>query len=261
MSRQRSAPAVGEKLLAACGDLWIINLPSRSDRRAEVSEQLARLGLSFADGQAGGRPQAHLFAACQPGEPGPFPGIGARGCFLSHLGVLRQARDAGVAGLLICEDDLDFSDALVDQGKAVLDRIARENWAIFYGFPPAGSPSPPAGTAELIELAPAQGMLCSHFVAFRRPAIEALVPYLEAMLTRPPGDPDGGPMHIDGAYNWFRRSRPDLRVLAAVPALGHQRSSRSDISAPTLKDRLPLVRALVRHARRLKNRLAPRTRA
>lgn len=178
---------MGEKLIAACGDLWVINLPSRSDRRAEASEQLARLGLSFADGQARNRPQAHLFAACQPGEPGPFPGIGARGCFLSHLGVLRQARDAGLTRLLICEDDLDFSEALVNQGEAALDRIAREDWAIFYGYPPAGISASPTSAPELIELAPAQEMLCSHFVAFRRPAIEALVPYLEAMLVRPPG--------------------------------------------------------------------------
>lgn len=256
-SRRPAAPAMGEKLLAACGELWVINLPSRPDRRAEFSAQLARLGLSL--DQKGDAPQAHLFAAVQPAEPGAFPGIGARGCFLSHLGVLRQARDSGLERLLICEDDLDFSEALVDRGEAALARIAREDWAIFYGFPPAGIPPPPAGAAELIALAPGQEMLCSHFVAFRRPAIEALIPYLEAMLARPPGDPEGGPMHIDGAYNWFRRSRPDLRVLAAAPALGSQRSSRSDISAPTLKDRLPLVRALVRHARRLRNRLAPRS--
>ena len=77
--------------------------------------------------------------------------------------------------------------------------------------------------------------------------------YLGAMLERKPGDPLGGPMHVDGAYNWFRRAHAHHIAVAAVPELGYQRASRTDIHDLRWFDRWPGVRAAVAVIRRIRN--------
>jgi len=94
-------------LLTLMDAIYVINLPYRTDRRAEIDVQLARAGLSLS------HPKVHLFEAVRPDEPGPFPSIGARGCFLSHLGVLKDAAMRGFDKVLVLEDDADFMRALV----------------------------------------------------------------------------------------------------------------------------------------------------
>lgn len=248
----------GAALLAGCGEMQIINLPHRADRRDEISVQLARIGLSLT------APGVHLFPAMRPTEAAGFPSIGAHGCFLSHLAVLRAARDQGVQSVLICEDDLDFAQDFAARAPAVLQELAAQPWDIFYGFlaeelvgrsKPLSSGLGSSGlqSSGLRSLPPDLGVICAHFVAFRRPVLEALVPYLEAILAREPGDPAGGPMHVDGAYNRFRQEHPELRVLAASPSLGHQRFSTTDISVQGWKDRIPVLRTAMRWARRMRN--------
>ena len=82
--------------------IYVINLPHRRDRRLEMAEQLEKIGLSFDN------PAVRLFAAFRPEDPGGFPNIGARGCFMSHLGVLQDARERKFERILIFEDDLNF---------------------------------------------------------------------------------------------------------------------------------------------------------
>ncbi len=238
----------GDALIGACGEMVVINLPHRSDRRAEFSAQLRRVGLSFED------PRVHLFAAIRPDDAGGFPSIGARGCFMSHLSILRQARDSGAERVLICEDDFDFAPNPAARIAALYEESGQRPWDILYGFAPKSQLVRDTEQDRILHpLSPTQPVICAHFVAFRRRAIEQLVPYLEATLARPPGDPDGGPMHVDGAYNWFRRAHPDLQVLAASPAIGIQRASSTDIAALGRKDRVPVVRNLMRVARKLRN--------
>ncbi|MEX1060616.1 MAG: glycosyltransferase family 25 protein, partial [Methyloceanibacter sp.] len=67
----------------------IINLEHRTDRRIAMQKQLSRIGW-----------QAEFFAAIRPDIAADFPSIGARGCFLSHLAVLKNARDAGAKQLV-----------------------------------------------------------------------------------------------------------------------------------------------------------------
>ena len=92
------------------------------------------------------------------------------------------------------------------------------------------------------------------FVAVQGRHLAALVPYLEAMLARPPGDPLGGPMHIDGAYCWFRRAHPGMATWLTNPPLGYQRASRTDIHTLRWFDRRTWSAALVAGLRRLRNR-------
>ncbi len=73
------------------------------------------------------------------------------------------------------------------------------------------------------------------------------------LLTRKAGDPDGGPMHIDGAYSVYRKINPSVITLYAAPALGYQRSSRTDIHNLQWYDKTPLISSLVVLARKIKN--------
>lgn len=242
---------VGDMLTDALGNLVVINLASRHDRRAEFGEQLKRVGLSFA------APSVRIFTAIRPDDAAGFPTLGTRGCFLSHLGVLRDALDSGADSVLVCEDDLNFSSSLIRRSAYLCEQLRLQDWDIFYGgaSTPPGAPVDPRG--ELIAVPPEHGILCTHLVAFRRTALIDLVPYLEAMLTRPPGDPAGGPMHVDGAYSWFRRSHPGLRTLASVPPIGYQRASMTDIHKPHWRDRTPVIRQIMGLTRRLRNKLRP----
>ena len=82
--------------------IYVINVPTRTDRRREMQAQLYRVGTSLS------APGVHLFSAVRPSAAGGFTSVGARGCFVSHLGVLREAAPGHVGRLLILEDDLDF---------------------------------------------------------------------------------------------------------------------------------------------------------
>jgi hypothetical protein len=225
--------------------IYVINLPSRSDRRVEMAEQLQRIGLRL------GSPRVRLFAAIRPADAGAFPSRGARGCFMSHLGVLREAAADRLARVLILEDDCNFSDDFSQQAPAALARAASAECAIFYGGGQLG-PLPPS-TEAAVEIPPNEAVGTTHFVGFDAAAARMAVPYLEAMLGRPAGDPQGGPMHVDGAYSWLRRAHPSLRTWAARPPLGHQRASRTDIHALRWFDRTPLVRDAVAMLRRARN--------
>lgn len=90
----------------------------------------------------------------------------------------------------------------------------------------------------------------THFVATADDSIGALHEYLQAMIARPAGHPDGGPMDVDGAYCWFRRQR-NARTLIADPEIGRQRASSSNIS-PHWFDRSPLLAGGVNLLRKLR---------
>jgi hypothetical protein len=237
--------------------IYVINLASRPDRRAQMRTQLRRVGID---------PDALpvvFFDAVRPAAPGGFPTIGARGCFLSHLGVLRDARAAGRRHILVLEDDLDFAADFTGRFPHMAAAAEGLGWDVWYLGALAVEPAPAAARADddLVALSPDSVVLGTHMLALGADAIARLVPYLEAMLARPVGDPAGGPMHVDGAYGWFRRDHPALRTLLATPPLGHQRPSRTDVHALRWFDRLPGVHraaALLRRARASTRRVGER---
>lgn len=214
---------------------FVINLAERTDRRSEMEHQLQHAGLV-----------ASFFPAIKPAEAAGFPSIGARGCFLSHLGVLKEA-DRRRCNVAIMEDDLDFADGFQTRWDAVLADLDARPWSIFY---PAHYLEGLA--AGISELAPETGVLCTHFLMFHRDAVAEVIAGLERMLQRPPGHPDGGPMHVDGAYSTLRKQHPSLRTFAHAPAQGTQRSSRSDIADLKFYDRIALLRPGARIVRGLK---------
>ncbi len=228
----------------------IINLPYRSDRRREIGHQLARFGLSL------DRDPVRLFPAVRPADAGGFPNVGARGCFLSHLGVLQQARADRVRRLLILEDDFDFADGLTEQRLAqVLDELSSRPWAMVYGgHRLQQSPGSPRDVSWR-ELAPSMPVVTAHCLGMTEGAIATAVPYLEAILARPPGHAEGGPMHVDGAYSRLRADRPELTTYSAWPAIGHQRSSRTDIHELRWYDRWSAVNLIAERLRAMRRRL------
>lgn len=230
------------KSLADFSRIAVINLAHRTDRRAEIEEQLALVGLNF------NSTNMRLFKAIRPDNAGGFDSVGARGCFMSHLSVLQEAR--GLDNLLILEDDLDFVPNVRELAQKALAELPAD-WGIFYGS--CLTEVSPSNTS-LTKIPPSASLQCAHFVAFNGAIIDSLVQYLEAILRRPTGHADGGPMHVDGAYSRFRFDRPEMAVFAAIPELGYQRSSRTDIHALSWFDRLPGIRNIVQMVRKWRAR-------
>lgn len=224
--------AAGQSLLDAFARIRIINLPERTDRRREMTRELARLGLSV-DGE-----KIAFYAAQRFGDAGGFRNIGARGCFHSHLAIVDASVDLD-GPLLILEDDADFAGMIEKILPKAMDSLTQHDWSIFYGF---GEPSADSNVTDgLFEQAPDRGVNTTHCIGFSPQAIKSVTPYLQAMLARPAGSPEGGPMDVDGAYCWFRRAHPQLKTFCTNPAIATQRPSRTDIT-PSRLDGIPIAR-------------------
>lgn len=229
--------------------VYVISLKSRLDRRLEMSEQLRRIGLDF------NSRRVTLLEADKPVDPAGFPSPGARGCFMSNLQVLREAREKQLGSVLILEDDLNFCADFHRRFHAIAAFLKTVDWGMFYGSYQVHQALQRSG-APCVEVGSGCGVGTTAFVAVNGRHIDALVRYLEAMLARPAGDPRGGPMHIDGAYCWFRTQHPQISAWLATNPLGYQRSSRTDINPLRWYDREPLPAAIVARLRRLRNRFS-----
>jgi hypothetical protein len=235
------------QLFAMFDEVRIINLIDRSDRRQQMMDQMERLG-----GMPG---NAAFYEAQRPSDPAGFPNLGARGCFESHLTLLRSAQSAGVESLLILEDDFDFTRSGLQRAREIFGALGQSDWSFFYGAHPL-SPEGRVGLSAVPGHVPIQTTSSSPLGG---PALAALTEFFEGILKRPAGSPDYGPMHVDGAYSVFRRLHPQFATFAAFPPLGHQRSSPSDITpANRLIDRYSATRGLARSLRSTYNWLARR---
>lgn len=212
------------KLFPAYDLIRVINLRARTDRKAEMTAELKRVGLAQDS-------RVKFFEAMTSDTAAPWRAKGERGVFLSHLAVLREAASKN-ANLLILEDDCDFTDALP---------AARQDdgIAIYYGGYDAADPT------DL----KASDIIGSHCMGFSADTVRALVPFLEALFDHE------SPPPIDGAYVWFRRANPDMATQFAVPVIAVQRPSRSDIAQQRLFDRLPIARDIAGQARKGKRAL------
>lgn len=226
--------------------VFVINLPTRQDRRHEIAFQLQSIGLELNKGNV------MLFPAVRPDSPDGFPSVGARGCFLSHLGILRTALEDRLARILVLEDDLDFEPDFFSRAPGVIAAMKSTDWSLFYGGCRMDAVAREKISDGLIVVTPDDQIATTHFIGLTGEAIRLAVPYFESMLARPAGHPEGGPMHVDGAYNWLRRAHPDLKTLVATPELGHQRPSRTDIHDLKWFDSMPVVRNAASALRRLK---------
>jgi glycosyl transferase, family 25 len=214
---------------------YVINLDDRKDRRSEMEKQLRHIGWD-----------AEFFPAIRPAEAGDFETIGTRGCFLSHLGVLRRAAQYD-RHLVIMEDDLNFVSGFSRSWELAFNAVQEKEWSIFY--PGHVVENTPRGIQSV---KPEQGVWCAHFMMVQKSSIAVVADALDTILSRPGGHPMGGPMHVDAAYNLIRKQNPQLKTYLFTPSLGYQRASRSDISAHRWFDRIKPLRPAVDFLRKFK---------
>jgi glycosyl transferase family 25 len=223
---------------------YVINLPERKDRRRAIVSELTRAGMPLAAGRV------EMFPAVKPREKMGFPNTGARGCFLSHLGILTRALERRLSNVLIVEDDLIVSPMVNRHLEAIVRHLEATPWGLVYlGHIEDVSP---AATPRLVPFD--RPLVTSHFYAVNGPTIPRLVDYLEQVQRREAGHPLGGPMHLDGALNMFRQANPDVLTLIAHPNLGWQRPSRSNINCKWY-ERLPVVKQAADLARAFRESL------
>ena len=174
--------------------IYIINLPARKDRRDEMQEQLSIIGLSL------NHPKVTLFEAVRPSEAGEFDSIGIRGCYMSHLSVLIDAKSKKLSRILIIEDDLNFSNNFSKEIDKALSELTCHNWSLFYGSYVIKEPISVDTNKLTHEILPTDVLMTSPFMGFQGTIINDMIDYLELLLTRKNGDLRGSPMHVDGAY-------------------------------------------------------------
>jgi len=223
----------------------VINLPERRDRYREMAAQLEAMGMPFAAGRV------EVYAAERVQDAAGFKSAAVRGCFLSHLNVLRDAQARGVESVLVLEDDLEVASEDLARMDALEAELLGREWGIAYfgHFLPSAAEKGGARWEELIG-----DLQTAHFYAVHRSVLGRLIEYLEQCLVRPEGDPVGGPMEYDGALSMFRRWNPDVVTLIAQPSLGGQRSSRSSIHARRVES-VPGVGAVLEMLRKAKRAL------
>jgi glycosyl transferase family 25 len=217
---------------------FVINLEDRTDRRIEMEQQLRRIGW-----------HAQFSHSGRENEPANFPSTGARGCFLSHLAMLKRGQNMK-QHIALMEDDLNFVPRFSCLWNEAYKQLERTDWSIFY---PGHVLNGEADGLSLIESE--KPVLCTHFLVINRTAITKIIGGLETILSRPAGHPLGGPMHVDGAYSTIRKQNPELKTYVFSPSLGYQRASRSDIANLKSFDRIEALRPTVRWLRRLKGSL------
>jgi glycosyl transferase family 25 len=226
--------------------IYLINLPERTDRLREALAELGQAGLARDDARL------RIFAGVRPADAGNFPSRGAHGCHLSHLSIIREVIRDGLQNVLIIEDDIALHPECMLKQPTLAGRLAQGDWDFAYpGHNENLRLEPGAAAHWQTTQAP---LVCAHFYALHRRVLQALESYLTHCMQRPAGHPDGGPMHIDGAYSMFRSRQPDVVTLISAPSLGGQRSSRSDIYPNRWFDRMPVLRFLAGQARGLRNR-------
>jgi hypothetical protein len=228
--------------------VFVINLPERTDRRRAIVRELERAGLPLEPGRV------EIFPAIRPDGPAGFPSLGARGCFLSHRACLARARDEGARNVLVVEDDLVISPRVLADGERIAAELSSRPWDFAY----LGHVLEVEKEGPLTFQPFAGDIVTAHFVAFNGPLLFPLVGFLDALLARAPGDPEGGPMHVDGAYGFYRFRNPAAINLVAVPNLGWQRASRSDIAGGKWWDDVPGLSQLAGLARSVKTSLKSR---
>ncbi|OUR71112.1 hypothetical protein A9Q78_10535 [Methylophaga sp. 41_12_T18] len=223
----------------------IINLPYRRDRQKEMIHELDNVQMELVSGHI------DFFEACRPEDKGKFPNIGARGCFMSHLAVLKKAQQDGVSRLLVMEDDLALEKCWSSKSRELVVELEETDWDILYfGHELNLEQFSGKNFCEFNSNIP-----LTHFFAVHSRVIPRLVNFLELVASREAGDPEGGPMHVDGAISTFRLQNPDVKTIVASPSLGAQRASKTDIHTLSWFDRLPVIKTCVGILRKVKNQL------
>jgi len=244
-----SKPKNSDSLPDFFGTAFLINLPERVDRLRTVRKQFARAHWHL------GPDGVRLFAAKRPADAGGFPNVGTRGCFESHLECLRVAQAEGRRSVLIMEDDIGLTSSLPRLAALIMSQLNARQWDIVhfghYGTGEIPNANRKTAADELRFQEWHEEIIGTHFYAVSDRILPRLIAHFSKLQSRPAGDPEGGPMSPDGAYNVFRRKNQDVKCLISYPKLGWQSASRSDL-APHPLDRFLIFRPVTNLFRTLK---------
>ena len=221
----------------------IINLPERADRRAETREEFKRVGWQIEN------KKADFFTATQPEIAAGFPSAGVKGCFLSHMNAIKQAKHDNLSNILMMEDDIAFISDINKIASEALQELDKTEWGFLYlGHEHISDLSTEKRLEEITE-----PLLLKHFYAINGYIFDRFLQFLEQVLERSPGHPEGGPMYYDGALTTFRMQNRDINTFVIMPSLGYQRSSRSDLHQRSLWDTWAFLNPMTAEIRRIKN--------
>lgn len=226
---------------------YVINLPERKDRLRAMKRELEKAEMPIDSDKV------NLFPAIKPQAAHPFPSIGVKGCFLSHYTILKEARDKNLQNVLIMEDDLTISEAFNLYNETIINQLQQYDWGFVYFGHRLGQDNVVEDKTKIQLQSSKVPIVTTHFYGVNGKILDSLVKFLEVVQKRPPGHPNGGPMHVDGAFSRFRKQNPDVLTLVSVPNLGWQRSSRSDIANLKWFDKIPVIKNLVNMARNFKS--------
>jgi len=224
--------------------IYLINLPEQTTRRIATLGELQRLGF------APGDPRIEVPFAPRPPDANGFPSKGVYGNFLSHLGILRDAREKGYERIWVLEDDAIFSKRFVREQGVLAELLMRESWDLCF---PGHSLKAEIAQENSPIVRTQSEFMWMHCILVHRKVLDRLIAYFEATLTRPAGDPLGGKMYIDGAYNMFRRLNPDVVTFVTRPAWSLQRGGPSSLAKHRWYDGAPILGPVVRQLRRLRD--------
>jgi|SRR5579871_322845 len=222
----------------------IIHLPERKDRFASLTSELRGLGIDIR------QPKVEVPFAPRPDDACGFPSRGVYGNFLSHLTILRRAREDGLQSVWVLEDDAIFSRRMRREQAALVERLQHTEWGLcFFGHSLtrelAGEP------VGLIR--PPGDFMWAHCYAVHARALPRIVTYLEQAIELPAHHPSGSKLYIDAAFTLFRKFNPDVVTLVGNPVLSLQKRCPSQLNDPRWFDTLSLTRPLVNLARRMRD--------
>ena len=202
----------------------IINLPEQKGRLQSVKNELKGLGFDPESDQI------RVPFAPRPDDAQGFTSKGVYGNFLSHLSILKEAREEGLKRIMVLEDDAIFlrSARQASEQKKLIDALESRDWGMWFG----GHKLTGELAGETGFLIPTTlGFTWAHCYVVNHTALGDLVDYMEETLERPVGDPKGGKMYIDGAFGHFRRQFPQHICLVSNPAISIQKGVTSNLSA------------------------------
>lgn len=223
----------------------IINLPERKDRRTETIAECKRINCTIDNHKTA------FFPAVKPAEPAGFPSIGVRGCFLSHMQVIREAQQSRLENVLVMEDDIAFTPPANTILAEAMQELEGKEWGFLY----LGHEYPVDSSRKERLIAIHEPLLLAHCYAVNAPVFDSFLTFLNRLLQRPPGHPDGGPMHYDGAISTFRMQNPGIATYIVNPSIAYQRSSRTDLHKLSVWDTIPFISPFTNGMRKLKNTL------
>jgi hypothetical protein len=220
----------------------------RVDRYRALERELGGLGIPMSD------PKVRIPVAPVVQDADGFPSRGVRGNFLSHLGAIESTAEEGIETLLVLEDDAIFRRTMRSPAlqRRLCEQLASGTWDLcFLGHPLSHSL---AGHEEGLVLTDVT-FKWSHCYLVHRRVARRLGDYLRATMSRPPGDPAGGKMYIDGAVSLWRTLNPDVLTLVANPALSIQKGSPSGLAGKAWYEGWAPTRIAAHAARAMRDQL------